>query len=76
MIPAGPDPTTMTSHVFSHQEDSDDAEKEDVDVDVAEGRNEMVDETMLWELTETTDASKITVWTIVNDATILKEMLF
>jgi hypothetical protein len=66
----------MTSHVFSHQADSDDAEKEDEDADVAEGRNEMADETTLWELTETRDASKITVWTTVHDATILKEMLF
>jgi hypothetical protein len=42
MIPAGPDPTTMTSHVCSHQDDSDDAEKEVENV--AEAAREIVDE--------------------------------
>ena len=42
MIPAGPDPTTTTSHVCSHQDDTDDAEKEVEDVVKAE--RETVDE--------------------------------
>lgn len=42
MIPAGPDPTTMTSHVCSHQDDTDDAEKEVEDV--AKAERETVDE--------------------------------
>jgi hypothetical protein len=59
MMPAGPDPTTTTSHVFSHHiaSDEDDAVTvTDEDADVEE--DELLDGSTFWARTKTERASR------------------
>jgi hypothetical protein len=71
MIPAGPDPTTMTSHVFSHHADSDDEAKDDDAV--AEGGE--IDEVRVFcPLATKENARKRTRWIAVEGETIWKEL--
>jgi hypothetical protein len=72
MMPAGPDPTTTTSHFFSHHiaSDEDDAVT-DEDTDV--GEDELLDGSTLWARTRTEGARRRNRCTKVNNDTIIEE---